>query len=71
MVWKLRRENLEKRRVNKPTKFDPADNLSAHIATFPPKKWSDNFRRILEEMKRKDLRKLTSNATDVLKKWWY
>ena len=28
---------------------------------------SDNFRRILEGMKRKDLRKLASHATDELK----
>ena len=62
-----RRENLEKRRVNEPTKFDTTDTLLAHIATFPPKNRSDNFRRILEEMKRKDLGKLPSNATDEFK----
>ena len=60
-------ENLEKRRVIEPTKFDTTDTLFAHIATFPPKTRSDNFRRILERMKRKDLRKLASNATDELK----
>ena len=32
-----RRENLEKRRVNEPTKFDTTDTLLAHVATFPPK----------------------------------
>ena len=62
-----RRENLEKRRVHEPTKFDRTDTLLAHIATFPPENRSVNFRRILEEMKRKDLRKLASNATDELK----
>ena len=60
-------ENLEKRCVNEPTKFDTIDTLLAHIATFTPKSRSDNFRRILEGMKRKDLRKLASNATDELK----
>ena len=29
-----KRENLEKRRVNEPTKFDTAETLLAHIATF-------------------------------------
>ena len=62
-----RRENLEKKRVHEPTKFDRTDTLLAHIATFPPENKSVNFRRILEEMKRKDLRKLASNATDELK----
>ena len=62
-----RRENLEKRRVNEPTKFDKTDTLLAHIATFPQKNRSDNFRRILEGTKRKDLRKLASNATEELK----
>ena len=61
-----RRENLEKRRVNKPTKFDITDTLLACIAKFPPKTRSDNFRRILEGMKRKDLRKLASTASDGL-----
>ena len=59
-----RRENLEKRRVNEPTKSDTTETLLAHIATFPQKRGSDNFRRILEGMKVKDLRKLPSNATD-------
>ena len=54
-----RQENLEKRRANEPTKFDTTDTLSAHTATFAPKTRSDNFRRILG-----DLRKLASNATD-------
>ena len=62
-----RRENSEKRRVNEPTKFDKTDTLLAHIATFPQKNGSDNFRRILEGTKRKDLRKLASNATEELK----
>ena len=59
-----KRENLEKKRFNEPTKFDTPDTL---LATFLPKNRSDNFRRILEGMKRKDLRKLASNATDELK----
>ena len=62
-----RRENLEKRRANEPTKFDTNDSLLAHITTFPPKNWSGNFRRILEGMKRKCLRKLASNASGELK----
>ena len=62
-----RHENLEKRRVNEPTKFHTTDTLLAHIATFSAKNRSENFRSILEEMKRKDLRKLASNATDQLK----
>ena len=37
------------------------------LLKFPPKNRSDNFRRILEGMKRKDLRKLATNATDELK----
>ena len=60
-------KNLEERRVNEPTKLDTTDTLLAPIATFPPKNRSDNFRKILEGMKRKDLRKLASNATDELK----
>ena len=43
--FRNRRENLEKRNVNEPTKFDTNDTLLAHIATFPPK----NFRRIFVE----------------------
>ena len=62
-----RRENLEKRCVNEPTKFDAIDTLSAYIAKFPPKTRSDNFRIILEEMKQKNLRKVASNGTDELK----
>ena len=62
-----RRQNLKKRRVNEPTKYDTTDTSIVHIATFPPKTRSDNFRRILEGMKRKDLRKLASHATDELK----
>ena len=61
---------IEKRRVNDPIKFDTTDTLLAHIATFPQKNKCENFRiflRILEGMKRKDLRKLVSNATDDLK----
>ena len=61
-----KRENLEKKRVNEPTKFDTSDILLAHIATFPPKNRCDHFRRILDGMKRKDLRKLASNATHDL-----
>ena len=38
--------------------------ILAHKATFPAKNRSDNFCRILEGMKGKDLRKLGSNATD-------
>ena len=62
-----RRENLEKRRVNERTKFDKTDTLLVHIATFLPKNRSDNFRRILEGMKRKYLRKLAANSTSELK----
>ena len=58
---------LKKRRVNEPTKFDTTETLLVHIATFPPKRRCGNFRRILEGIKRKDLRKLASNATDELK----
>ena len=54
-----RRENLERRRVNEPTKFYAFDTLLAHIVTFPPENRSDNVRI--------DLRKLLSNATDELK----
>ena len=61
------RENSEKRRVNELTKFDTNDILSAQVATFPPKNRSDNFHRIFDGMKRKDLRKLISNATDELR----
>ena len=61
-----KRENLEKRSGNEPTKFDTTRTLLAHIARFPPKNRSDNFRRILKGMKGKDLRKLASNATDEL-----
>ena len=61
-----RRENLEKRRVNEPTKSDTADTLLAYIVTLTSKNRSGNFHRILEGMKRKDLRKLASNATDEL-----
>ena len=57
----------EKRRVNEPTKLDTTDTLLAYIATFPPKTRSDNFRKIVEGMKQKNLRKLASNATDELK----
>ena len=57
----------EKRCVNDPTKLDPTDTLLAYIATFPPKTKSDNFRKIVEGMKQKNLRKLASNATDDLK----
>ena len=53
-----RRENLEKRRVNEPREFNTTDTFLAHIAIFPPRNRSDNFPRILEGMKRKDLRKL-------------
>ena len=62
-----RHGNLEKRRVNEPTKFHTSDTLLAHIVTFPPKNRSENFRSILERMNRKVLRKLASNTTDVLK----
>ena len=58
---------MEKRRAKELTKFDRTDILLAHIATFLPKNRSDSLLRILEGMKRKDLRKLASNATDELK----
>ena len=61
-----RRKNLEKRCVNEATKFDTTDTLLAHIATFSQKNRSDNFCTILEGMKRKDIRKIASNATDEL-----
>ena len=51
-----RRENLEKRRVNKPTKFDTTETLQAHIATFPPNNRSDNFCKILKGMRGEDLK---------------
>ena len=54
-----------KKCVNETTKFDKTETLLAHI--FPPKNRNDNFRRILERMKRQDLTKLASNATDQLK----
>ena len=41
-----RHENLEKKLVNEPTKFDITETLLDCIATFPPKKRSDKFRRI-------------------------
>ena len=56
-------ENIEKKRVNELTKFDTNETLLAHVATLPPKNRSDNFRRFLEGMKGKDLRKLASHAT--------
>ena len=48
-------------------KFEVANTVLTHIIIIPPKTWSHNFRRILEGMKRQDLRKLASNATDELK----
>ena len=60
-------ENLEKIRVDEPTKFDTTDTLLAHAATCTRKYRSDNFQRILEEMKTKYLRTLSSNTTDELK----
>ena len=62
-----RRENLERRRANEPTKFNTTETLLAHIATVPPKNRSDNFRTILIGVKGKDLIKLISNATDEFK----
>ena len=53
-----RSENLEKRPVNDPTKFDTTDTSLIPIAIFPPKSRSENFRRILEGMKINDQRKL-------------
>ena len=53
-----RRENLEKKPLNDPTKCDTTDTSLIPIAIFPPKGRSENFRRILEGMKRKDQRKL-------------
>ena len=61
-----RPENLEQRRVNKPTKFDTTETLQAHIATFPPNNRSDNFCKILKGMRGEDL-KLPSNATNELR----
>ena len=54
-----RRENLEKKRVNEPTKSDATDTLLARKATFPPKNRSDYFRRILEGMKKKRYEKVS------------
>ena len=51
-----RPENLEQRRVNKPTKFDTTETLQAHIATFPPNNRSDNFCKILKGMRGEDLK---------------
>ena len=50
-----RRDNLEKKMCQpcEPTRFATTDILLAHIATFSPKIRSDNFRRILERIKRK------------------
>ena len=50
-----RRENLEKKMCHpcEPTRFATTDILLAHIATFSPKIRSDNFRRILERIKKK------------------
>ena len=48
-----RRENLEKRLVSEPTKFDTTDTILAHIATFLPKNRTENVRRILGGMKKK------------------
>ena len=61
------RENLERRRVSEPTKFNTTETLLAHIATIPPKNRSDNFRITLIGVKGKDLRKLVSNTTDEFK----
>ena len=60
-------QNLEEIRVNETTKFDTIETLLAHIAIFPQKSRSDNFRRILERMKGKYVRKLASNATNEFK----
>ena len=52
-----RRESLEKRLVNEPTRFDTTDTLLANTAIFPPKNRSEYFRRILEGMKKKKKKK--------------
>ena len=52
---------------NTKSKFETTNTVLGHIITIPPKTRSDNFRRILEGIKKKDLRKLASNATDELK----
>ena len=58
-----RRKLDENRCVNELMKFDKTETLLANIL----KNRSDNFRRILEGMKWKYLRKLARNATDELK----
>ena len=59
-----RRENLTI--LFEANKTDTTKTLLVRIATFPRSR-SNNFCRILKEMKRKDLRKLASNTTDELK----
>ena len=49
-----RPKNLEKKRVDEPTKFDTTENLLAHIATFSLKNRNDNFRIILKGVKEKE-----------------
>ena len=67
-----RRENLEKRRVNEPTKFDATDTLLARKATFPLKNRSKYFRRILEGMKKKRYKKVSIKCNWWVKSmWWY
>ena len=63
-------ENLDKRPVNEPTKFDTTDTLLAHMATFPLNNRSKNFRRILEELKRKDLKKVGIKCNWWVKNMW-
>ena len=56
-------ENLEKRFVNKTNQI----RRNLYLSSSHSKILSDSFYTILEGMKRKDLIKLASNATDALK----
>ena len=58
-----RPENLEKIRANEPTKFDTTETLLDHIATFPQKNGSDNFRRISERMEVNGTEKASVDST--------
>ena len=58
-----RPENLEKRRVYEPTKFNTTETLLDHIATFPQKDGSDNFRKISERMKVNGTEKASVDST--------
>ena len=54
-----RHDNLEKRSVVESTRFDTTDTSLTHIATLPSKNKSDNFRRILEGMKKTTTKKVS------------